>query len=202
MLIGFDGANIQQFPDIPAVSVDFLMRRSVRAPLAAERLVPILLVASLAAEGKQNVGLLLLDEPRLHELVERDEVQLRERRVVEYAEMAVLRHQIVGSCGKGAVHELVIVGVCRDDAHAEVRVNQLYVLLVEQQHDHVLGHGRSNLLFQNLLILVQYLVRHAERVLPREECVPYRTIGATVRDNLQQTVRVNHYGIHAAYYLL
>ena len=126
------------------------------------------------------LGLLFLDEPRLHELVERDEVQLRERRVVEYAEMAVLRHQIVGSCGKGAIHELVIVGVCRDDAHAEVRVNQLYVLLVEQQHDHVLGHGRSNLLFQNLLILVQYLVRHAERVLPREECVPYRTIGAAV----------------------
>jgi len=50
MLIGFDGAKIQQFPDILTVSVDFLMRRSVRAPLAAERLVPVLQVAPLTAE--------------------------------------------------------------------------------------------------------------------------------------------------------
>jgi hypothetical protein len=30
MLIGFDAAKIQQFPDIPALSADFLMRRSGR----------------------------------------------------------------------------------------------------------------------------------------------------------------------------
>jgi len=72
---------------------------------------PALQVAPLTAEGKQDVGLLLLDEPRLHELVERDEVQLRERRVVEYAEMAVLRHQIVGSCGKGGQWVPVGIGI-------------------------------------------------------------------------------------------
>ena len=38
------------------------------------------------------MGLLFLNESRREKLVERDEVQLRERRVVEHAEVAVLRH--------------------------------------------------------------------------------------------------------------
>ena len=46
---------------------------------------------SFLYEGECLV-LLLLDEPCLHELVERDEVQVRERCVVEHAEVAVLRH--------------------------------------------------------------------------------------------------------------
>jgi hypothetical protein len=103
-----------------------------------------------------------------------------------------------------------VQGIIKGLKEHEVDVAELLALykkksladFTKYQHDHVFGHGRRNLLLQNLLILVQYLVRHAERVLPRKECVPYRTIGATVRDNLQQTVRVNHYGIHAAYYLL
>ena len=105
-----------------------------------------------------GMSVLSLDKPCVEELVERDEVQLRERRLANHVEMAVLRYQVVGTGSKGAVHELVIVGVGRDDAHAEVRVNELHILLVQYQHDHVLSHGRRNLLLEYLLILVQNLV--------------------------------------------
>ena len=54
--------------------------------------------------------LLFLDESRCEELIERDEVKLRKRCVVEHSEVTVLRHQIVGTGSEGAVHELIIVG--------------------------------------------------------------------------------------------
>ena len=50
-----------------------------------------------------SLELLFLNDSRREKLVERDEVQLRERRVVEYAEVAVLRHQIVGTGSEGAI---------------------------------------------------------------------------------------------------
>jgi len=143
-----------------------------------------------------SLELLLLNKPRRKELIERDEIQLRKRCVVKHTEMVVLRHQIVGTGSKSAVHKLVIVGVCGDDAHAEVWVNELHVLLVQYQHNHVLGNSRCNLLLQYLLVFVQNLVRRAERKAPGEECVPYRAIGTLAGDNLQQAVGVNHYGVH------
>ena len=47
--------------------------------------------------------LLLFDESCAKELVERDEVQLRERHLVQYLEVAVFGNQIVGSSCKGAI---------------------------------------------------------------------------------------------------
>ena len=49
------------------------------------------------------MGLLFLNESRREELVERDEVQLRERHLVQYLEVAVFGNQIVGSSCKGAI---------------------------------------------------------------------------------------------------
>ena len=69
-----------------------------------------------------RLELLFLNESRCEELVERDEVKLWERRVVEHAEVAVLRYQIVSTGSKGAVHKLVIIRVGSDNAHTKMRV--------------------------------------------------------------------------------
>ena len=77
-----------------------------------------------------------------------------------------------------------------------VKIIPTYILLVQHQHDHVFGNGRSNLLAENFLVLFQNLLRHAKVVAPCEESIPYRAIGALPRYYLQQAVCVNHYGIH------
>ena len=53
-----------------------------------------------------------------------------EWRLVENLEVAILRYQIVGTGSKGAVHKLIVVRVGCDDAHAEVRIYELHILLV------------------------------------------------------------------------
>ena len=111
--------------------------------------------------------------------------------------MAILRHQVVGTSRKGAVHELVVVRVGSDDAHAEVRINELHILLVENQQDNVLGNGGRNLLPKNFLVLLQNLIGDTEVEAPGEKSILYRTIGTLAGDNLQQAVSVNHYGIHS-----
>lgn len=52
---------------------------------------------------------LILDKPCLHKLIERDEVQMWEWRLVKYIEMAVLRHQVVSTSCKSAIDKLVVI---------------------------------------------------------------------------------------------
>ena len=77
--------------------------------------------------------MLFFDKPYLHKLVESDEIQLREDCRAKHIEMAVLRHQVVCAGGKSTIHKFVIVRVGSDDAHTEMRVYELYVLLVEDE---------------------------------------------------------------------
>ena len=54
--------------------------------------------------------LLVFHDFCLHKLIEGDKVQLWERSIMEHTEMAVLRYEIVGSDGKGAIYKFVTVG--------------------------------------------------------------------------------------------
>ena len=68
-----------------------------------KREAPGLLAGCLGGYYSVRGRLVPLDEPCVKELVERDEVQLRERHLVQYLEVAVFGNQIVGSSCKGAI---------------------------------------------------------------------------------------------------
>ena len=56
------------------------------------------------------------------ELFQPEHQQLGECDVAQDVEVRVVRHDVGGSGGKGAVHELVVVGVGGDEIPVEIRV--------------------------------------------------------------------------------
>ena len=104
---------------------------------------------------------------------------------MEYSKVAIFRDQIVCSSCKGTVYKLIVIRVSCDNAHSEMWINQLYILLIQYQHNHIFSYGRRDLLFKNLLILVQNIIRGTEYKTTVKESIPYRAVRTLASNDLQ-----------------
>ena len=88
--------------------------------------------------------------------------------------MRIVLYDVGGSGSKGAVHELVVVGVGGDEIPMEVRVYALHILAFQNGVHHIprnLGRGHAP---YDFLIFLKDFRRYTERVTAVKEASSHR----------------------------
>ena len=78
--------------------------------------------------------------------------------------MGIVRHDVSGSGGKGAVHKLIIIGIGGDEVPMVVGVDKFYVPTIHNHSNDIGGNLRRSHVGNHFLILCQNLVSDTERV--------------------------------------
>ena len=131
--------------------------------------------------------------------VNADYVNKRKRSLLENIVMMVFRYDVAGVGLKCAIHELVIIGVCSNEAQMIVYLYHLRVGQVKDSGYNVRGNLRTNFLSKNFLIFCENLIRDAKCLLPVNEIAPDRIVGATSRERHQQAVGIKN-DVHSCLY--
>ena len=119
---------------------------------------------------------------------------------MQHSEMSILRHQVFSPRRKSTIYKFIIIRVCRNQFHVEMRVYQSYILPIQNQQHNILCHRGRYLLTQYLLIFIQYLVRNTKLVFTCQKCIPYRAIGTFSGKYLQQAIRINNDQSHTYFF--
>jgi len=68
--------------------------------------------------------------------------------------MVVFRYQIISASSKSTIYELIVIWICNNKPHAEIRIHKPNVFLIEEKQNNVLSYSRRNLLTKNFLIFL------------------------------------------------
>lgn len=134
---------------------------------------------------------------RLVELVESQYVELGERYLLEAVEVAILSDYVVGSSGNGAVDKLVVILVnVTEQMKMVVRLTVERFRVARNGLNHIVCHLGRSVQAENLLILGQYLVTHAQAILALKEVCPYPMVKASRGQDLDEAIGVENYVPH------
>ena len=133
------------------------------------------------------------------ELVYIDNLNARERRLLEDIIMMVFSDDVFCICLEGAVNKLVIVRIGRNKSQMIINLNHPCIRQIKYCLNNVGCNLWPNLLSQYFLILSQYLIGDAKCVFPVNEISPDGIISAASRERHQQAVGVKNY-IHYCLY--
>lgn len=90
---------------------------------------------------------------------------MREIYFTQHIEMSVFRHDELGSCGDGAIHELIVIRVFRNQSKPECRIHKQCVPTVEYHVDYQRSKLMACIPFKYFFVFIQHFVGYAENAL-------------------------------------
>jgi len=126
------------------------------------------------------------------EIIQRDDINVRERRLPQHVVVAVVGDNVFGSGCNGTVHKLVVIRVCLYHFKVIVGRDEFHEGAVDDGLHNKFGRVVVRQPLQNLYILLQNLSGNTKYVLALDQRIPYWAVTALTWDALDKTIGVEN----------
>ena len=107
--------------------------------------------------------------------------------------MGIFTNDIISTSYNGTIYKFIVVRILLYQSETEMRVKHPGVWTTGNGIHYIMSYGSIGNPFQNLCILVQYIIAHTKYILTFTESLPCRSIRTMGRNYLHQAISVKDY---------